>query len=120
MKTSYKTFTDQDIELDGAVFEHCKFVRCNLIYSGVGFVTFDGCSFDSPNFTFTDPPQTLLISWPDSTPLAVADAQLSKRHSTKFEGPPLKNPKVVSITGDDSPLNSQLVNLVGVFCIDQC
>ena len=55
MKRSYKTFKDQDVQLDDTIFEYCKFDNCKLIYSGMGKVSFNGCSFNNPHFTFTGP-----------------------------------------------------------------
>lgn len=40
-----ETFERQVVEVDGRVYENCKFIECRIIFSGVEAVAFDDCTF---------------------------------------------------------------------------
>ena len=41
----HQEFVDEDIELDGRVFDHCTFTRCRMIFRAQDSVTFNACTF---------------------------------------------------------------------------
>ena len=54
MKISNRTFLNEEIRLDFATFENCRFEGCTLIYGGYGLVSMNGCSFDNVKWVFAD------------------------------------------------------------------
>jgi hypothetical protein len=52
MNFTNKTFTDEQINLDGNVFESCTFVRCHFIYEG-GISGLSGNQLIEPRFSFS-------------------------------------------------------------------
>jgi hypothetical protein len=46
MRYADKTFQQYAVNLDGNEFDHCIFIRCQMIYAGGGTVSFIGCRFN--------------------------------------------------------------------------
>ena len=46
------TYKDETVSLDDSSYENCAFIRCRLVYSGIGPVTLSGCQFDNCSFNF--------------------------------------------------------------------
>lgn len=49
-----KEFSDCALELDGRFFVNCRFTRCKITYAGGVVPMFDGGTFDSCSFEFTE------------------------------------------------------------------
>ena len=43
-------FADRRVELDGETFENCRFVRCEVVYSGGPLMSLIGCRFEGCAF----------------------------------------------------------------------
>lgn len=49
------TFTDATILIDGHAYKGCTFIRCKMVYTGVGTVSLSGNSMHECSWSFTGP-----------------------------------------------------------------
>jgi len=56
-----RVFENSRLEVDGMVFERCKFKHCRLVFSAIDTVTFKECSFDSCDWVFDGPAENTLL-----------------------------------------------------------
>ncbi len=49
-----RTFLREQIRLDFSNFDNCRFIQCEMIFSGYGPVTLSNCSFDGVQWRFLD------------------------------------------------------------------
>ena len=53
-------FQDQEVFLDFHNFQDCEFVRCNLIFQGLGPFQADGCTWTECQWTLAGPAQNTM------------------------------------------------------------
>ncbi len=58
---SNRRFVKETIEVDDFVFENCEFVECKIQFNGAGPVKFEGCLFDSCEWSFEGPAEDTLL-----------------------------------------------------------
>lgn len=60
MKYADKTYSDEQVRLDGNEYLNCKFKRVELIFSAIAPVGLIGCDFDGCRWVFNGPAQQTL------------------------------------------------------------
>lgn len=55
MKFNRKTFQNETVNLNNNEFDRCKFIKCELIFNGVGSVTLSHSTFTDCRWTFEGP-----------------------------------------------------------------
>jgi hypothetical protein len=55
MRHEDREFRGETIQLNGNGFVKCRFMKCTLIYTGVGAVELTGCSFGGCEFRLEGP-----------------------------------------------------------------
>lgn len=54
MRIKNQDFAAEDIDLDGNIFENCKFSKSNMVFRGRAPVSFDTCTFEDVRWEFRD------------------------------------------------------------------
>ncbi|MBM3150010.1 MAG: hypothetical protein FJZ88_08325 [Chloroflexi bacterium] len=52
MRYTKKTFSGDEVLLDGNEYYECIFTNCRLVYRGGGDMSIVGCTFDNPQWVF--------------------------------------------------------------------
>ncbi|MBU4234465.1 MAG: pentapeptide repeat-containing protein [Desulfobacterales bacterium] len=60
IKNLRNTYENITVQLENSEFIECRFINCTLMYSGLGPVSMQGCSFNKVNWVFTGPAQNTL------------------------------------------------------------
>jgi hypothetical protein len=55
MKFTTTEFVGRRLEIDGNVYEQCKFRACDLVFSGKGLIRFVDCTFKDCRLHFEGP-----------------------------------------------------------------
>ncbi len=61
MRYQYREFRHETVELDGNLFEDCKFFKCKLVFRAYQRVFFDRCTFTECDWSFDGSAETMLF-----------------------------------------------------------